>query len=48
MGFSAPVSFFASTDTGVMMNRFSEDMQLFDMGLPMAALNTTICELFPF
>ncbi|KGO43424.1 ABC transporter, integral membrane type 1 [Penicillium expansum] len=38
----APVSFFASTDTGVMMNRFSEDMQLFDMGLPMAALNTTI------
>jgi hypothetical protein len=26
------------------MNHFSEDMQLFDMTLPLAALNTTACK----
>lgn len=38
--FSAPMSFFASTDSGVTMNRFSQDLQLIDMELPIAALNT--------
>lgn len=33
---SAPVSFFASTDTGVTLNRFSQDMSLVDMALPIA------------
>ena len=36
----APMSFFASTDTGVTLNRFSQDLQLIDMDLPLAALNT--------
>uniref|UniRef100_A0A093VGM0 Canalicular multispecific organic anion transporter 2 n=1 Tax=Talaromyces marneffei PM1 TaxID=1077442 RepID=A0A093VGM0_TALMA len=37
---SAKTSFFASTDTGVTLNRFSQDLQLIDMELPVAALNT--------
>ncbi|CAJ0544905.1 Ff.00g084500.m01.CDS01 [Fusarium sp. VM40] len=37
----APLSFFSNTDVGTLMNHFSEDMQLFDMTLPLAALNTT-------
>ncbi|KAK4201212.1 putative ABC transporter [Triangularia verruculosa] len=37
---SAPMSFFVKTDTGVTMNRFSQDLQLIDMELPIAALNT--------
>ena len=36
----APMSFFASTDTGITLNRFSQDLQLVDMDLPLAALNT--------
>lgn len=36
----APMSFFVNTDTGVTMNRFSQDLQLIDMELPVAALNT--------
>lgn len=36
----APMSFFANTDTGVTINRFSQDLQLIDMELPIAALNT--------
>jgi len=34
------MSFFVNTDTGVTMNRFSQDLQLIDMELPVAALNT--------
>lgn len=37
---SAPMSFFAATDAGVTINRFSQDLQLIDMDLPLAALNT--------
>nr|WOF01069.1 canalicular multispecific organic anion transporter 1 [Corynespora cassiicola] len=36
----SPMSFFASTDTGVTLNRFSQDLQLIDMELPVSALNT--------
>jgi ATP-binding cassette, subfamily C (CFTR/MRP), member 1 len=37
---SAPMSFFSKTDSGVIVNRFSQDLQLIDMELPVAALNT--------
>ena len=37
---SAPMSFFVKTDSGVTLNRFSQDLQLIDMELPTAALNT--------
>ncbi|KAL1981958.1 hypothetical protein VTN96DRAFT_1970 [Rasamsonia emersonii] len=37
---SAPTTFFSTTDTGVTLNRFSQDLQLIDMDLPVAALNT--------
>ncbi|KAF4633015.1 hypothetical protein G7Y89_g5109 [Cudoniella acicularis] len=37
---SAPMSFFSSTDTGITVNRFSQDLMLIDMELPVAALNT--------
>jgi ATP-binding cassette, subfamily C (CFTR/MRP), member 1 len=37
---NAPMSFFVKTDTGVTVNRFSQDLQLIDMELPIAALNT--------
>ncbi|KAF7712524.1 ABC multidrug transporter [Penicillium ucsense] len=38
----AVVSVFASTDPGLMINRFSQDMSLVDMELPMAFANTVI------
>lgn len=34
------MSFFVNTDTGVTLNRFSQDLMLIDMELPIAALNT--------
>ncbi|KAG4256700.1 hypothetical protein FPRO03_03710 [Fusarium proliferatum] len=37
---NAPMSFFATTDAGVTINRFSQDLQLVDMDLPLSALNT--------
>ncbi|RGP71223.1 multidrug resistance [Fusarium longipes] len=37
---NAPMSFFATTDAGVTINRFSQDLQLIDMDLPLSALNT--------
>ena len=36
---AAPMSFFSATDTGITLNRFSQDLQLIDMELPIAALN---------
>ena len=43
----APMSFFSTTDTGITLNRFSQDLQLVDMDLPLAALNfftaTVLC-----
>ncbi|KAF3490889.1 ABC multidrug transporter [Arthroderma uncinatum] len=36
---NAPLSFFSSTDSGVTLNRFSQDIQLVDNELPMALLN---------
>ncbi|KAF2267153.1 hypothetical protein CC78DRAFT_566318 [Lojkania enalia] len=37
---NSPMTFFSTTDTGVTINRFSQDLQLIDMELPVAALNT--------
>lgn len=38
---TAPQRFFAETDTGVTLNRFSQDMSLVDSQLPTAVLVTT-------
>ncbi|KAK7215079.1 hypothetical protein V2G26_003082 [Clonostachys chloroleuca] len=35
----APLSFFEKTDTGITLNRFSQDLQMVDNELPLAALN---------
>ncbi|KAI1387325.1 uncharacterized protein F4822DRAFT_430081 [Hypoxylon trugodes] len=37
----APFSFFASTNSGELLNRFSQDMELVDMELPLAMINYT-------
>ncbi|CAG8213587.1 unnamed protein product [Penicillium olsonii] len=37
---SAPMLFFSSTDSGAILNRFSQDLMLIDMELPIAAINT--------
>ncbi|EWY89932.1 hypothetical protein FOYG_07576 [Fusarium oxysporum NRRL 32931] len=37
--FGAPLSFFSMTETGSLLNRFSEDMQLVDKSLPPAILS---------
>ncbi|KID91337.1 ABC transporter, transmembrane domain, type 1 [Metarhizium guizhouense ARSEF 977] len=39
---NAPMSFFAKTDTGVTLNRFSQDLELIDMELPLSVINTVI------
>jgi ATP-binding cassette subfamily C (CFTR/MRP) protein 1 len=40
----APQSFFDRTDSGVTLNRFSQDMTLIDGQLPAAAVLTMSCE----
>src|ERR1700744_1573011 len=39
---SAPMSFFASTDTGVTNNRFSQDLELIDMELTVSLVRTAM------
>lgn len=39
---AAPLAFFSTTDTGVILNRFSQDIQLIDGELPQALLNVSI------
>jgi ATP-binding cassette subfamily C (CFTR/MRP) protein 1 len=39
------MAFFATTDTGVTLNRFSQDLMLIDMELPVSALNTFASKL---
>jgi hypothetical protein len=43
---SAPMTFFASTDIGNITNRFSQDMELIDMELPLALINTALSKLY--
>jgi len=42
----APLRFFTSTDTGVVTNLFSQDLNLIDTELPNALLNTLFCVSF--
>ncbi|KAL4766171.1 putative ABC multidrug transporter [Aspergillus foveolatus] len=37
---SAPMQYFSVTDSGSILNRFSQDLQLIDMELPVAVINT--------
>ncbi|CEJ83028.1 hypothetical protein VHEMI03060 [[Torrubiella] hemipterigena] len=39
--FKAPMSFHSQTDTGTLVNRFSQDMQLADIVLPVALITTS-------
>jgi len=39
----APLRFFTKTDTGVITNLFSQDLNLIDTELPDATLNTLFC-----
>ncbi|KAJ6446792.1 ABC multidrug transporter [Purpureocillium lavendulum] len=41
----APFYFFTSTDNGITLNRFSQDMNLVDQNLPLSFLNVTILAL---
>ncbi|RAH55406.1 ABC multidrug transporter [Aspergillus piperis CBS 112811] len=39
----APLQFFTNTDTGIVTNLFSQDLNLIDTELPEATLNTIVC-----
>ena len=39
---NAPMSFFSTTDTGITTNRFSQDLELIDMELPVALIRTAM------
>jgi ATP-binding cassette subfamily C (CFTR/MRP) protein 1 len=38
----APMSFFDMTDTSILLNRFSQDMSLIDMQLPVMSFQVAI------
>ncbi|KAE8374500.1 P-loop containing nucleoside triphosphate hydrolase protein [Aspergillus bertholletiae] len=38
----APMLYFSQTDSGAILNRFSQDLQLIDMELPVAAINAFV------
>jgi hypothetical protein len=40
--YSAPMLYFSTTDSGAILNRFSQDLQLIDMELPVAAINAFV------
>lgn len=40
-GTRAPFAFFQKTDAGTITNRFSQDMDLIDLNLPMQAIQFT-------
>lgn len=42
--FNAPMSFFESTDTAILMNRFSQDMSLVELRLPISIWQLSMCE----
>jgi ABC-type multidrug transport system fused ATPase/permease subunit len=42
--FNAPMSFFESTDTSILLNRFSQDMSLVEVPLPVALWQLCIGE----
>ena len=39
---NAPLWLFSETDVGITVNRFSQDLQLIDMELPLALFNTSV------
>lgn len=43
----APLQFFTNTDTGIVTNLFSQDLNLIDTELPEATLNTIVCVSIP-
>lgn len=44
----APLGFFTKTDTGIVTNLFSQDLNLVDTELPNALLNTLVCVGLPY
>jgi ATP-binding cassette subfamily C (CFTR/MRP) protein 1 len=42
--FNAPMQFFEATDSSVLLNRFSQDMTLIDMQLPLSAFGFIMSE----
>ncbi|GAB1196308.1 hypothetical protein APSETT444_005577 [Aspergillus pseudonomiae] len=42
LGCCAPMLYFSKTDSGAILNRFSQDLQLIDMELPVAAINAFV------
>lgn len=40
--YRAPMTFFATTDIGITTNRFSQDLELIDMELPLALIQTML------
>jgi ATP-binding cassette subfamily C (CFTR/MRP) protein 1 len=40
--FAAPMSYFESMDTSILLNRFSQDMTLIDMQLPLSTFGCII------